>query len=124
MSVDQSTSRSGSHTPEAEVWAALDAIKDPCSISIGRPIGLVGMGIIDRVEVTGSAVKVSVLPTFPDCMFRTVFEEKIEQRVAALPWCNEVTVHFCPADQEWDESRMSLDALRILGRKLETDGKR
>jgi metal-sulfur cluster biosynthetic enzyme len=109
-------------SPEAvrrrnEAMAALDAIYDPCSISIGCPIGLVGMGIIDRLEVDGAAVTVSVLPTFPDCMFRTVFEEKIEKGLTALAWCSEVSVRFCPADQAWDETRMSEEALGSLGRR-------
>ena len=100
----------------AEVLVALDAIHDPCSVSIGRPIGLVGMGIIDTVAVSGDVVTVTVLPTFPDCLFRGVFEEKIEARLRQLPWCGSVTVAFAPADQGWDESRMSPDARRRLGR--------
>ena len=106
---------SGHH--RGEVLATLDTIHDPCSVSIGRPIGLVGMGIIDRVAVDGGAVAVTVLPTFPDCLFRGVFEAEIETRLRALPWCRSVSVSFAPADQGWDESRMSADALRRLGRK-------
>jgi metal-sulfur cluster biosynthetic enzyme len=101
---------------EGEVLAVLDAIHDPCSISIGRPIGLVGMGIIDGVEIEEDAVTVSVLPTFPDCMFRTLFEEKIEAQVGSLAWCSGVKVRFRPSDEAWDETRMSPAALRMLGR--------
>jgi metal-sulfur cluster biosynthetic enzyme len=100
-----------------EVLQALDAIHDPCSVSIGKPIGLVGMGIIDAVAIDGGAVTVTVLPTFPDCLFRGVFEAEIEARLSALPWCRSVSVAFAPADRGWDESRMSPDALRRLGRK-------
>ncbi len=99
------------------VLGALDAIHDPCSVSIGHPIGLVGMGIIDRVDIDGGAIAVSVLPTFPDCLFRGVFEEKIETRLRQLDWCRSVKVTFCPPDQGWDESRMTPEALRLLGRK-------
>ena len=100
-----------------EVLAELDRIHDPCSVSIGRPIGLVGMGIIDRVDVVGAVVSIAVLPTFPDCMFRGVFEEEIETRIGALSWCEEISVAFCPADRSWDESRMTRAALQSLGRK-------
>jgi metal-sulfur cluster biosynthetic enzyme len=75
------------------------------------------MGIIETVAVVGDAVTVTVLPTFPDCLFRGVFEEKIEARLRQLPWCASVTVAFAPADRGWDESRMSADALRRLGRE-------
>jgi metal-sulfur cluster biosynthetic enzyme len=101
----------------AEVLQALDAIHDPCSVSIGKPIGLVGMGIIDAVAIDGDAVAVTVLPTFPDCLFRGVFEAEIETRLKRLPWCRSVSVTFAPAGQSWDESRMSSDARRRLGRK-------
>ena len=100
-----------------EVLALLDEVHDPCSVSIGRPIGLVGMGIIEQVAVAGDTVTVTVLPTFPDCLFRGVFEAEIETRLGALAWCRSVTVVFAPADRSWDESRMAPDALRRLGRK-------
>ena len=104
-----------------EILLLLDQIHDPCSISIGRPIGLVGMGVIEAVAVDGDKVAVTVLPTFPDCLFRGVFEAEIEARVGALPWCRSVSVTFAPADRAWDESRMTPDALRRLGRKKRPD---
>src|SRR5258707_10963729 len=97
--------------------AALGRIQDPCRGGGGRPIGLVGMGIIDRVEIDGPSVSITVLPTFPDCMFRGVFEEKIETSIGSLAWCTAVSVRFAPSDRAWDESRMAPDALRSLGRK-------
>ena len=99
-----------------EILAVLDAIIDPCSMNIGRPIGLVGMGIIERLDVVDSAVLVDLLPTFPTCMFRGVFEEEIEKRLAALPWCTDVSISFNAADRTWDESRLSPAARRALGR--------
>jgi metal-sulfur cluster biosynthetic enzyme len=111
------TMAADSEAHRRDVPGALDAIHDPCSVSIGHPIGLVGMGIIDRIDIDGGAVAVSVLPTFPDCLFRGVFEEKIETRLRQLAWCRSVKVTFCPADQSWDESRMTPEALRLLGRK-------
>src|SRR5688500_13601740 len=103
-----------------DVLAELDQIHDPCSVSIGHPIGLVGMGIIEGVQIEGSEVRISVLPTFPDCLFRGVFEEAIETRIATLPWCTDVAVAFCPADQSWDESRLSAEARQRLGGRAKT----
>src|SRR5260370_6949793 len=87
-----------------EVLALLDEIHDPCSVGIGRPIGLVGMGIIEEVAITGDAVTVTVLPTFPDCFFRGVFEAAIEGRLKALSWCRSGTVGFAPAAPAWAHS--------------------
>ncbi|MBN8995073.1 MAG: DUF59 domain-containing protein [Rhizobiales bacterium] len=95
----------------------LDTIHDPCSAAIGKPIGLVGMGIIDDVSVAGDEISVTVLPTFPDCLFRGVFEEKIEKALGGLPWCRHVTVRFRAADHGWDETRMTPEARAQLGRR-------
>src|ERR1700722_9263784 len=82
----------GAADRRGEVLALLDEIHDPCSVGMGRPIGLVGMGIIERIAIAGDAVAVTVLPTFPDCFFRGVFEAAIETRLGSLPWCRSVTV--------------------------------
>jgi metal-sulfur cluster biosynthetic enzyme len=99
------------------VVAELEAIIDPCSIASGQPIGLAGMGMIERLDVTGGAVSVLLLPTFPLCTFLGVFEAEIEKRLLALPWCDSVAVAFCPASEGWDESRMSAAARARLRRR-------
>lgn len=99
------------------VLAELETILDPCSIASGQPIGLAGMGMIERLDVTGGAVSVLLLPTFPLCTFLGVFEAEIEKRLLALPWCDSVAVAFCPASEGWDESRMSHTARTKLRRR-------
>jgi metal-sulfur cluster biosynthetic enzyme len=108
---------SGPAERRAMVVAELEAIVDPCSRALGKPIGLAGMGMIERLDVSGDAVSVLLLPTFPACIFRGVFEAEIEKRLLALPWCDSVSVAFCPAEQSWDESRMSAAARARLGRR-------
>src|SRR5262249_35358952 len=97
--------------------AALDGVKAPCSASVGRAIGLVGTGSIESVAIDGPDIVITVLPTFPDCLFRGVFEAEIEAQVKTLGWCRTVRVAFAPADQTWDETRMAPEALKKLGRK-------
>jgi len=89
-----------------EVLERLEAIVDPCSRSLGRPAGLVAMGIVERLDVAGDEVTVLLLPTFPTCLFRGFFEEEIRARVGALPWCRDVAIEICPADRLWDPSRL------------------
>ena len=105
-------------TPDrrATVLATLDDIVDPCSRGLGRPVGLVGMGMIERLEISDGDVDVVVLPTFPTCLFRGVIEAEIERRLRALPWCRTVSVRFAAADTVWDESRLSDAARKALGR--------
>ncbi|MFO1149930.1 MAG: iron-sulfur cluster assembly protein [Alsobacter sp.] len=99
------------------VLAAIDGIVDPCSEAVGHPVGLVAMGMIERLDVTGGSVLVSVLPTFPACLFQGKFEEEIEARVGALPWCDGVAVRFIHGAVSWDETRMSPRARALLGRR-------
>lgn len=98
------------------VLAALDVIIDPCSRGLGCPVGLVGMGMIEHLDIDAGRVSVTVLPTFPNCLFRGVIEAEIESRVGELPWCRAVAVQFAGADVVWDESRLSDRARRTLGR--------
>jgi metal-sulfur cluster biosynthetic enzyme len=107
---------SGSPDRRAAVLKAVDAIIDPCSRAFGRPVGIVHMGLISRLDEDDGQVSVRVLPTFPTCMFRGVLEEEIEVRVRELPWCRGVTVHFVDADEVWDEQRLSEHARAMLGR--------
>lgn len=107
---------SGPADRRAAVMAELDRIIDPCSQAVGRPAGLVGMGMIERLDVAGSAVRVSVLPTFPACLFQGRFEAEIEARVGALPWCGSVAVGFVHGEVTWDETRMSPALRTSLGR--------
>jgi metal-sulfur cluster biosynthetic enzyme len=98
------------------VLNAIDAIADPCSQALGRPIGLVAMGLIARLDVVEENVTITVLPTFPTCMFRGVFEEEIAAQVRSIPWCKGVSVCFSGAEIIWDERRMSDAARRMLKR--------
>ena len=82
-----------------EALTHIDAIVDPCSRALSKPVGLVGMGMISRLSEDDGRVEVEVLPTFPTCMFRGVIEEQIEARVGALVWCRSVKVRFAAADR-------------------------
>ena len=101
----------------AAVLTKIDTIVDPCSQAQGRPIGLVGMGMIERVDITAGRIWVTVLPTFPTCMFRGVIQEEIESRLRTISWCQAVSVRFAGADAIWDESRLSDAARLALGRQ-------
>jgi metal-sulfur cluster biosynthetic enzyme len=98
------------------VLNAIDSIADPCSQALGRPVGLVAMGLIARLDVAGACVSITVLPTFPTCMFRGVFEEEIAAQVRSISWCKTVSVCFAAAEIIWDEQRMSDAARRTLKR--------
>jgi metal-sulfur cluster biosynthetic enzyme len=117
VSTTATVSGEGPPDQRAAVLAEIDTILDPCSQAQCRPVGLVGMGMIERVDIAGGRVWVTVLPTFPTCMFRGVIQEQIESRLRMISWCQEVSVRFATAESIWDESRLSDAARRTLGRR-------
>jgi metal-sulfur cluster biosynthetic enzyme len=107
----------------AEVEAILNEIIDPCSAAAGLPLGLVEMGIVDRVQVTSGEVEVMLLPTSFACVFVGLFEGEVRARLERLEWCTAVDVHVWDGDDIWDETRLSKDAkARLDGRRRELRG--
>lgn len=97
---------------EAEVRAALAAVKDPeiptCSIT--------DLGIVHDVRVTGDRVEIDLLPTFAGCPALDIIKEDVEQ--AARDLAAEVAVRFVNApawttDRVNDRADVSLRAYGI-----------
>jgi metal-sulfur cluster biosynthetic enzyme len=105
---------------EADVREKLNAIVDPCSAALAEPVGIVDLGLIERIEVAGGQIDVVLLPTSPQCLFVGLFEEEIEQRLHALPWVESVRVTLDEGETIWDESRMTADAREWLARRRAT----
>ena len=95
-------------TTEAAVREALDSIKDPCSISVGAPLGLIEMGLVTAVDVGDTGrVKVDIRLTSPGCMMGILyFDHEIKRRVGALPGVAAVEVGRTH-DLNWSEDDIS-----------------
>jgi metal-sulfur cluster biosynthetic enzyme len=98
---------------EQQIKSLLDQIVDPCSIAAGTPIGLLDMGIVDSVEVRGDSVSITLLPTFPGCIYTAVFAGEITRRLEKLDWLSEIRVDEARG-LLWDEDRMSSQARERL----------
>jgi metal-sulfur cluster biosynthetic enzyme len=96
---------SGDPARRAQVLALIESVIDPCSVTFGRPTGLVSMGIIDRLELgPAGEVDLWIMPTIPGCLFLGVIEEKVEAALAELGWCSRLRCHH--AAGLWDPTRM------------------
>jgi ring-1,2-phenylacetyl-CoA epoxidase subunit PaaD len=62
---------------EAQVWSALEAVKDP-EIPV---LSVVDLGVIRRVSMDGGHVVVDMTPTFAGCPALDVMREEVEARV-------------------------------------------
>jgi metal-sulfur cluster biosynthetic enzyme len=94
-------------TREEQVRRVVNEIVDPCSVAAGTPAGLVDMGIVESVDVTGSTVRVRLLPTSPACLVIGALGAEIEARVGALDWCSGAVAELADGDLVWDEERLA-----------------
>ena len=98
---------------EALVRAALGSVHDPEI----PPLSIVDLGIVERIEVAGRAVRVDLLPTFAGCpALDEIRQDVVSALATAAPWLVP-TVRFVSSppwttDRITDEGR---EALRAYG---------
>ena len=91
----------------ARIRRDLDAIKDPCSLASGVPLGLDEMGIIDTVSVTpDGAVTVTLRLTSPFCHMIGFFKTETDRIVRAFPGVTSVDL-VADDGLDWSPSRIS-----------------
>jgi metal-sulfur cluster biosynthetic enzyme len=91
----------------ARIRHDLDAIKDPCSLASGVPLGLDEMGIVDTVTIApDSAVTVSLRLTSPFCHMIGFFKNETDRIVGALPGVTSVEL-VADDGLDWSPSRIS-----------------
>ena len=89
-------------TLEERVRAALDGVHDPeipaCSIT--------DLGMVERVEVTGEAVEVDLLPTFVGCPAKDIIGDDVRAALAGAAGARDVRVTFI-YDPPWTTDRIN-----------------
>lgn len=74
---------------ETDVRRALDAIRDPCSVTAGAPAGIDEFGLVRAVALadraTGLHVEVTLTVTEPFCLMGVWFLDQARTVLAALP---------------------------------------
>jgi ring-1,2-phenylacetyl-CoA epoxidase subunit PaaD len=100
-------------TLEDRARVALAAVPDPeiptCSI--------VDLGMVERVEATGDALEVDLLPTFVGCPAKDIIAEDVDEALRAVAGGREVRVRFV-YDPPWTTGRITpkgKEGLRELG---------
>ena len=93
---------------EDRCWAALAEIQDP-----EMPINLVDLGLIYKVEVAGSLVKVELTFTAMGCPAYEMILDDVRQRLLAEPGVEEVLVQVV-WDPPWSSERLTQDGRDAL----------
>jgi ring-1,2-phenylacetyl-CoA epoxidase subunit PaaD len=95
-------------TIEAQILAALHAVKDPEIPAIS----IVELGLIAEVRVEEERVRVKITPTFAGCPAVEVMRAEAEKRIRALG-IEDVRVELT-FDPPWDSNRISPEGRRKL----------
>jgi metal-sulfur cluster biosynthetic enzyme len=77
-----------------QIVAALDQIKDPCSVATGLAMGLAEMGLIKAVRISEAGeVDIDLRLTAPFCHMINFFQEETAKLVGAIAGVVEVRLH-------------------------------
>lgn len=96
---------------EAAIRQALDTILDPCSVRMGKPRGLVGMGLVESIEVDEDAIRIRLVLTGPGCFFYFQFADAITAALAPIAGGRQVDVAIDDSVL-WTKERMSAIPIR------------
>lgn len=89
------------------IMAALDEIKDPCSVAAGSPLGLVEMGLIKRLDISRNGdVAISLRLTAPFCHMIAFFQRETTERIGTLPGVTAVSLAM-DNGLDWSPDHMS-----------------
>ncbi len=100
-------------TIEGSVWDALSGVLDPEIPAVS----VVDMGMIEAVAVSGTHVRVTVLPTFTGCPAVPLIKQDVSTAVAAVAGIEDVEVEFT-YDPPWTPDRITdegREKLRVFG---------
>ncbi len=96
-------------TVERAIWEAVAGVMDPEIPAVS----VVEMGMVHRVEVDGSHVRVVFLPTFTGCPAVSIIEEDIERAVQNVRGVESVAVQ-ASFDPPWSTERITEEGRRKL----------
>jgi metal-sulfur cluster biosynthetic enzyme len=88
----------------ARIKARLERVTEPCSIAFGKPISIVEMGLIERIEVTESLAEVTLCLTDAACVHFAGMQRFIRDELLELPEISTVEVRQT-LDQLWTPDR-------------------
>jgi metal-sulfur cluster biosynthetic enzyme len=89
---------------EERIRTSLREIIDPCSVALGRPLDLLDMGLIERIDIDAGHVDITVVLTDAACAFYQDMQRQIRDAAGTVEGVEDVEVHIAP--MLWHPSRM------------------
>jgi metal-sulfur cluster biosynthetic enzyme len=109
-----------SEVSRSAVGNALGRVVDPCSIATGVPISLPDMGLVEKVEIEGGDVLVTLRLTSPVCLQSMNIVDAVEARVGEVEGVEKVECRV-DAAAEWMPTMMAPEARSALRRRRPVD---
>jgi len=78
----------------ATITKALEAVVDPCSKAMGKPMDIVTMGLVESISIDGHKVTLTVILTDANCFFFGDIEHFVADVLTDLPGVDEVDVQI------------------------------
>ena len=88
----------------ARIEAALANVAEPCSLAFGKPISIVGMGLVERIDVTGDHAEITLCLTDAACVHFAGMQRFIRDELLELPEISTVEVRQA-LDRLWTPDR-------------------
>jgi metal-sulfur cluster biosynthetic enzyme len=98
---------------ESIIRTRLDTILDPCSVRMGKPRGLVGMGLVESIAIDAEAIRIRLVLTGPGCYFYFQFADAITDALAPIAGGRQVDVAIDDT-VVWTKDRMSAIPIRAM----------
>lgn len=89
-----------------QVFEAMRAVPEPCSIAMSRPRDIVDMGLVESVRVDGGTAEVCLVLTDPSCVHFAAMRSYITDTLLDIDGIDDVTVTMSTT-QLWMPNRMS-----------------
>ena len=88
----------------ARIKAALARVTEPCSIAFGKPISIVEMGLIERIDVLEGNAEITLCLTDAACVHFAGMQRFIRDELLELPEISTVEVKQT-LDRLWTPDR-------------------
>jgi metal-sulfur cluster biosynthetic enzyme len=104
---------------EERVRAAIDAVKDPCSLAQAVPVGISEMGMVTAVRLGEPRddgrrdLDLVLRVTAPGCMYVPFMDSSIRAAVAELEEVAEINIEWDP-DADWRPADIAAPARRRI----------
>jgi metal-sulfur cluster biosynthetic enzyme len=76
------------------ITKALEAVVDPCSKAMGRPMDIVTMGLVESISIEDHKVTLTIILTDANCFFFGDIERFVADVLTDLPGVEEVDVQI------------------------------